>query len=165
MSTPQHTEFDERYATYTDRLYIIVVVTTHHSSFYTYSSRSHTLSDHLQLGIMTHGTESAKSIMHLGTGSAGCGSSLAKAKAMLPNQLYSCKSVHCSLSFTNSMRSSSIHTAARAGKAHFCCTSVPLILHHVRVFMSDKNCCTRQTRAGAAIVVRRTESDGRKVVL
>ena len=126
MSTPQHTELDERYATDMNRLYIIAVVTTHHYSFYVYSSRSHTLSDHLLLGIMTHGTESVKSIMQLGTGSAGRGSSLAKAKAMLPKQLYSCKGVHCSLSFTKSMRSSSIHTAAHAGKSHFLlhqCTS------------------------------------------
>ena len=159
MSTPQHTELDERYATYMNRLYIIAAVTTHHYSFYVYSSRSHTLSDHLLLGIMAHGTESVKSIMQLGTGSAGCGSSLAKAKAMLPKQLYSCKSVHCSLSATNLMRSNSIHTAARAGKPHSCEFGGPLFLHHVRVLTPDKNCCTRTTRVGATIAVRRTESD------
>ena len=110
---------------------------------------------------MTHGTVSVKSIMQLGTGSAGCGSSLTEAKAMLPKPPHSCKGVHCSLSFTKSMRSNSIHTAARAGKSHFFELGGPLFLHHVRVLTPDKNCCTRTTRVGATIAVRRTESDWR----
>ena len=144
-----------------DQLHIIRVVTTHHPSYCAILTGARTLPNHPSARIVAHGTEPAKLIMQSGTGAAGSDSSLAEAAIVLVELPYSSKGVHCLLSSTKSMRSSSIHTAAGAGKSQLCVLGVPLILHHVRVLMPEQKCCTRPTRVGAAIVVRTAERDGR----
>jgi hypothetical protein len=100
-----------------DQLHIIRVVTTHHPSYCAYSQGRVHYRDHPSAGIVAHGTEPAKLIMQSGTGAAGSASSLAEAAIVLVELPYSSKGVHCLLSTTKSMRSSSIHTAAGAGKS------------------------------------------------